>query len=70
MSHKIVNLNDEKIKACFQFMHGGHTVSCSSIFNKNTVEVAYWFNDLGDVHTVNCVQSAIYAIDEINKNDK
>ena len=67
MTARIVNLNNEKIKACFQFTHGGHTVSCSTVFNKDRPEVGYWLNDLEErIHVASCVQAAIYAIDEIN----
>ena len=67
MPARIVNLNNEKIKACFQFVHGGHTVSCSTIFNENRAEVGYWLNGLDEhIHTASCVQAAIYAIDEVN----
>ena len=65
MQARILNLNNEKIKACFQFEHKGYTVSCSTIFNKDRPEVAFWLDELGDTHTANCVQSAISAIDEI-----
>jgi hypothetical protein len=70
MRHQIVDINCNDINACFQFVHGDHVVSCSTIMKKGRVEVVYWnMKTPVDVIRVSCVQAAIYEIDEINKNE-
>ena len=65
---KIFNMNDEKIRARFEFIHKGYVISCSSMFNADRVEVGYWLYGLDEIVTVNSVPQAIRAIDLMELN--
>ena len=71
---ELLDFHANKIKACFQFIHKGHIVSCSSIMNVNRVDVIFWdTKDELNCNPANNVQDAIIKIDkkiEALKNEK
>ncbi len=44
---RIVNVENEKIKACFQFEVENCMISVSTIFNENKVDIAIFDKDSG-----------------------
>ena len=63
---KIVNMYGDNINGCFQFDHNGHTISASSVMNRNRVEVVWWKISGGrECHPANTIQGAIEAINEL-----
>ena len=61
----IIDITNTKIKACAQFQYKGWTVSMSTIFKAERVEVLIWKNEEEDYpfHTVEL------AIDFINSTN-
>ena len=65
---KIVNINNEKINACFVFRVGNNEVSVSTIINKNRAEIVVFDGDK-EVYTASDVSDAISWCNTFGRRD-
>ncbi len=68
---KIIDINAEKINACFVFDAGNCEISVSTIFNKNKPEIAVFDKCSGDLlqDKFSCVRSALSWVSSFGPRD-
>ncbi len=68
---QIVNLEGNKINACFSFVVGNSEISVSTIFNKDRPEIAIFDNDTGSLlkDKLNSVSEAIGWVSSFGPRD-
>ena len=66
---KIVDINGDKINACFSFTVGNCEISVSTIFGKDRPEIAIFEGDECVKSGFNTVQAAIYWVNTFGARD-
>ena len=67
---KIVDMNGDKINACFSFVVGNCEISISTIFNKNSPNIAIFANSGGLLKTdMGSIQSAVSWVNSYGPRD-
>ena len=66
---ELLDFHANKIKACFQFTHKNHIISCSSIMNVNRVDIIFWDKeDERNCTPANSIQDAMAKIDKVKES--
>jgi len=68
---EIVDLNNEKLNACFRFFVGNCEISVSTVFNKDRAEIAIFDKDNGELLSDKLLNlsSAISWVNDFGRRD-